>query len=73
MPERLADCSTGPEVRIFDHLWRNKEMLESDPPPKASRRSGVWSLTQVRMCSMSTVGVMLNMRSDKGLRRRMSC
>ena len=22
----LADCSTGPEVRIFDLLWRNKEM-----------------------------------------------
>ena len=25
----LADCSTGPEVRIFDHLWRGKEMLNS--------------------------------------------
>ena len=27
----LADCSTGPEVRIFDHLWRGKEMLDSEP------------------------------------------
>ena len=27
----LADCSTGPEVRIFDHLWRRKPMLESIP------------------------------------------
>ena len=27
----LPDCSTGPEVRIFDHLWRGKAMLESIP------------------------------------------
>ena len=25
----LADCSTGPEVRIFDHLWRGKVMQNS--------------------------------------------
>ena len=30
----LADCSTGPERRIFDHLWRGKEVLESDPATK---------------------------------------
>ena len=30
----LTDCSTGPERRIFDHLWRGKEMLESDPATK---------------------------------------
>ena len=24
-----ADCSTGPEVRIFDHLWRGKDMLDT--------------------------------------------
>ena len=30
----LADCSTGPEARIFDHLWRDKEMLESIPATK---------------------------------------
>ena len=27
----LTDCSTGPEVRIFDHLWRGKALLESIP------------------------------------------
>ena len=26
-----ADCSTGPEVRIFDHLWRGKAMVDSVP------------------------------------------
>ena len=25
----LADCSTGPEMRIFDHLWRGKKMQNS--------------------------------------------
>ena len=28
---RLADCSTGPEVRIFDHLWRGMKMMDTNP------------------------------------------
>ena len=38
----LADCSTGPEVRIFDHLWRGKEMLNSDP--RTQGFDGTWGL-----------------------------
>ena len=26
-----TDCSTGPEARIFDHLWRGKAMVDSVP------------------------------------------
>ena len=38
----LADCSTGPEVRIFDHLWRGKKMLESIPHTQGFE--GDWGL-----------------------------
>ena len=38
----LADCSTGPEVRIFDHLWRGKEMLNSVPSTQGF--AGTWGL-----------------------------
>ena len=38
----LADCSTGPEARIFDHLWHNKEMLESVPDTKGFKEK--WGL-----------------------------
>ena len=38
----LADCSTGPEVRIFDHLWRRKAMLESIPATQGFE--GEWGL-----------------------------
>ena len=27
----LADCSTGPEFRIFDHLWRGKGFAGKHP------------------------------------------
>ena len=37
-----ADCSTGPEVRIFDHLWRGKDMLESIPATQGFE--GEWGL-----------------------------
>ena len=37
-----ADCSTGPEVRIFDHLWRGKDMLESNPATQGF--DGEWGL-----------------------------
>ena len=29
--EGLADCSTGPERKIFDCLWRGQKMSDSDP------------------------------------------
>ena len=38
----LADCSTGPEVRIFDHLWRKKDMMESHPQTQGFE--GNWGL-----------------------------
>ena len=38
----LADCSTGPEVRIFDHLWRGKKMMDSDPQTQGFE--GSWGL-----------------------------
>ena len=38
----LADCSTGPEVRIFDHLWRKKDMMESHPQTQGFE--GSWGL-----------------------------
>ena len=38
----LADCSSGPEVRIFDHLWRGKDMLNSDP--RTQGFDGTWGL-----------------------------
>ena len=38
----LTDCSTGPERRIFDHLWRGKEMVDSDPETRGFSES--WGL-----------------------------
>ena len=38
----LADCSTGPEMRIFDHLWRGKEMQNSVPSTQGF--AGTWGL-----------------------------
>ena len=38
----LIGCSTGPERRIFDHLWRGQEMLESDPATKGFKEK--WGL-----------------------------
>ena len=37
----LVNCSTGPEVRIFDHLWR-KDMMESHPQSQGFE--GNWGL-----------------------------
>ena len=66
----LVDCSTGPEVRIFDHLWRGMKMMSSDPQTQGFE--GNWGLVAdthpqwYTMCFMSTIGVTLNMSRDRG-------
>ena len=47
----LTDCSTGPEVRIFDHLWRGKDMLDSLPGTQGFE--GEWGLEGFRKANLA--------------------
>ena len=69
----LTDCSTGPEVRIFDHLWRRQPMLESVPETQGFAEEWGLVLRYGGMCSMLITGAMLSMSSGKAPRLRMSC